>query len=70
MRSVVSGLWLVVSYRVECNETQPGYRELLHLSMGYARLLGTFLRVPTSSAVGLNPLDLHALSTPPAFILS
>ena len=31
---------------------------------------GRYLHITTSSAVGLNPLDLHALSTSPAFILS
>ena len=29
-----------------------------------------FLCITNPFAVGLNPLDLHALSTPPAFILS
>ena len=29
-----------------------------------------YSRVTNPFAVGLNPLDLHALSTPPAFILS
>ena len=46
--------------------------------MGYARLWGEFLRVTTPSATiphllllkGAGPFDLHALSTPPAFILS
>jgi hypothetical protein len=38
--------------------------------MDYPRLWGKFLRVTTPFAVGLNPHDLHALSTPPAFILS
>ena len=46
------------------------YRELFWISPGYARLPGTFLRVTTSSAMGLNPFDLHALSIPPAFTLS
>src|SRR3989344_4491295 len=51
-----------------------------HLSMGYGRGGGRYLRVPNSSATTrLNfclrknfggPFDLHALSTPPAFILS
>ena len=56
--------------RSEHNEERPDNRELSDLSTGYARLWGTYLRVTTSSAVGLNPLDLHALSTPPAFTLS
>ena len=46
------------------------YRELHRLSTEYARLWGKFLRITTSFAAGLNPLDLHALSTPPAFTLS
>lgn len=46
------------------------YRVLRHLSMEYPRLFGEYLRITTSFAVGLNPLDLHALSTPLAFILS
>src|SRR3989344_1011089 len=39
------------------------YRELHRLS-------GKFLRITSSFAAGLTPLDLHALSTPPAFTLS
>jgi hypothetical protein len=31
---------------------------------------GTFLGITHPFAVGLNPLDLHVLGTPPAFILS
>src|SRR3989338_8218113 len=50
------------------------HRELSNLSTGYARLWGTYLRVPTSSAMEFrlasNPFDLHASSTPPAFTLS
>ncbi len=54
------------------------YRELANLSASCARLWGEFLRVTTPSATKhfyllLNknvPFDLHALSTPPAFILS
>jgi hypothetical protein len=38
--------------------------------MSYAQLRGTFLCITNPFAVGLNPRDLHALSTPPAFILS
>jgi len=43
---------------------------LSRISPSYSGLQGRFLRVTNSFAVGLNPLDLHALSTPPAFILS
>ena len=46
------------------------YGELPRLSTSCARLPGTFLPVTTSSATGLNPFDLHALSIPPAFTLS
>ncbi len=46
------------------------YRVLRHLSMEYPQLFGEYLCITTSFAVGLNPLDLHALSTPLAFILS
>ena len=48
------------------------YRKLLHLSMGYVRLRGKYLRVTTPFAMVrlLSPCDLHALSTPPAFVLS
>src|SRR3989344_1724881 len=54
----------------EIQSEEGDHRELSTLSAGYARLRGTYLRVTTSSAVGLNPLDLHALSIPPAFTLS
>ena len=54
------------------------YRVLVRLSANYSRLGSRFLRVTTSSATDsqrvllhkVNPFDLHALSTPPAFILS
>lgn len=46
------------------------YRVLFRISPDYSRLLGKFLCITNPFAVGLNPLDLHALSTPPAFILS
>ena len=60
------------------------YAVLIHLSVGYSSLWGTFLRVTHSSAarvlphhaqlikhsVEALPLDLHTLGTPPAFILS
>ena len=53
----------------------PRHRKLPRLSASYARLFGAYLRITTSSAglpkyYYLGPLDLHALSTPPAFILS
>src|SRR3989344_5238658 len=54
----------------EIQSESGDHRELSNLSTGYARLEGVYLRVPTSSAMGLNPFDLHALSTPPAFTLS
>src|SRR3989344_9548435 len=54
------------------------YRVLVRLSANYSRLGSRFLRVTTSSATNsqrvllhkVNPFDLNALSTPPAFILS
>ena len=46
------------------------YRVLSRISPDYSRDKGRFLRVTNPFAAGLNPLDLHALSTPPAFILS
>ena len=54
------------------------YRELADLSTRYARLLGMYQGVTNSFATiplqllltGEGPFDLHALSTPPAFILS
>ena len=46
------------------------HRVLFRISPNYSRLQGTFLCITNPFAVGLNPLDLHALSTPPAFILS
>src|SRR3989344_5322890 len=49
----------------------PQHRELPFLSESYARLWGAYLRITTSSAgfprLLSGPLDLHALSTPPAF---
>ena len=51
------------------------HRELACLSASYARLPGTFQGITNSFATDLapceaDPFDLHALSTPPAFILS
>ena len=48
------------------------HRELACLSAGYAREKGMYLRVTNPFATGSlrSPFDLHALSTPPAFILS
>jgi hypothetical protein len=37
---------------------------------GICSTRGTFLGITHPFAVGLNPLDLHVLGTPPAFILS
>jgi len=37
--------------RIEYNEMWPDHRVLFRLSPGYARLRGTYLRVPTSSAM-------------------
>jgi hypothetical protein len=37
---------------------------------GISSTKGTFLGITHPFAVGLNPLDLHVLGTPPAFILS
>ncbi len=42
----------------------PVFRQVMpHFGVGYQCVTHPF-------AVGLNPLDLHALDTPPAFILS
>ena len=50
------------------------YRVLANLSASYSRLRRRYLRVTNSSATNTIllkcPFDLHALSTPPAFILS
>ncbi len=53
------------------------YRELVRLSADYTRLDGMFLRITTPFAATKHikilcarPRDLHALSTPPAFVLS
>ena len=46
------------------------YRVLSHFSVGYPRVLGTFLACTHPSATQLNAFDLHVLGTPPAFILS
>ena len=51
------------------------HRGLPHLSVSYTRLRGTYQGITNSFAGCLasceaDPLDLHALSTPPAFILS
>ena len=50
--------------------SEENYLALFLLSKDYSRLEGTFLCITNPFAVGLNPRDLHALSTPPAFILS
>ena len=56
--------------------TRGLHRELVPLSRDYARVQGKYLRVTNSFAADTSvlrlqyPLDLHALSTPPAFILS
>ena len=45
-------------------EYYPSFHQvILHLKVGYQC-------VPHPFAMGLNPFDLHALDTPPAFILS
>jgi hypothetical protein len=48
------------------------YRELANLSASYARLWGKYPRVttPFATSVRRHSFDLHALSTPPAFVLS
>jgi hypothetical protein len=46
------------------------YRELSQLSPGYARLRGRLPMCYAPVCHGSNPFDLHALDTPPAFILS
>ena len=48
------------------------YRVLVRISPNYSRLQGRFLCItnPFATDVLLHPFDLHALSTPPAFILS
>ena len=45
----------------------------LRIALPFGRLcstIGMFLDITHPFAVGLNPLDLHVLGTPPAFILS
>jgi len=59
------------SFKWECHAAPHFYRELFPISRSYARLQG---RLPMCYApvclVPCGTIDLHALDTPPAFILS